>query len=76
MNKKIYNLRLFRYFRRLIYGKNPGNMSPTEKRKAVVETSLRWEDDGGPVVEVAAPTDPLIKNDPNQPADGSGNDLS
>jgi hypothetical protein len=76
MNKKIYNLRLFRYFRRLIYGKNPGNMSPTEKRKAVVETSLRWEDDGGPVVEAAAPTDPQTENDPNQPADGSGNDPS
>jgi hypothetical protein len=65
MNKKIYNLRLFRFVRRLIYGKNPGNMSPTEKRKVAVETSLRWEDDGGPVVEVAAPIDPLKKNNPN-----------
>jgi hypothetical protein len=76
MNKKICNLRLFRYFRRLIYGKNPGNMSPTEKKKVVVENNLRWEDDGGPVVEAPAPTDPLTENDPNQPADGSGNDTS
>lgn len=59
-----------------MYGKNPGNSSPTEKRKDAVETSLRWEDDGGPVIEVAAPTDPLTKHDPNQPADGSGNDSS
>lgn len=59
MNKRISNLRLFRYFRRLIYGKNPGNMSPTEKRKVVVETDLRWEDDGGPAVEIPHTNDPV-----------------
>lgn len=69
MNKKISNLRLFRYFRRLIYGKNPGNMSPTEKRKVVVETDLRWEDDGGPAVEAATPTDEAAKKDSSKPAD-------
>lgn len=67
MNKKLFNLRLFRYFRRLIYGKNPGNMSPTEKRKVLVETDLRWEDDGGPVVEVANPIDPATENDSDKP---------
>lgn len=46
-----------------MYGKNPSNMSPTEKRKVVVETDLRWEDDGGPVVEAATPTDATAKND-------------
>ncbi len=63
MNKKLYNLRWFRYFRRLVYGKNPGNMSPTEKRKVVVETDLRWEDDGGPVVKAITPTNEAAKND-------------
>lgn len=74
MNKKIFNLRLFRYFRRLIYGKNPGNMSPTEKRKVVVETDLRWEDDGGPVVEITRPVDHVAEHDPAQPTDVTGKD--
>lgn len=26
-------------------------MSKTEKRKVVVENKLRWEDDGGPILE-------------------------
>ena len=61
MNKKLFNSRLFRSIKRLIYGKNPGNMSPTEKRKVVVETNLRWEDDGGPVVEVAKSIEPATE---------------
>ena len=51
MKIKLLNTRLFRYFSRLIYGKNPGNMSASEKSKIVLENNLRWEDDGGPVVE-------------------------
>ena len=66
MKNKLFNSRLLRYFRRLMYGKNPGNMSPTEKRKVVVENDLRWEDDGGPVV--AADSIP-------QPTDAAGKDL-
>lgn len=66
MKNKLLNSRLLRYFKRLMYGKNPGNMSPTEKRKVVVENDLRWEDDGGPVV--AADPIPL-------PTDAAGKDL-
>ena len=49
-----------------MYGKSPGNMSPTEKRKVVVENDLRWEDDGGPVIAA----DPIP-----QPTDAAGKDL-
>lgn len=51
MKKAISKSRLFRYLNRLIYGKKPSNLSKTEKRKVVVENKLRWEDDGGPILE-------------------------
>ncbi|MEP6896681.1 MAG: hypothetical protein ABI986_13835 [Chloroflexota bacterium] len=71
MNKKSFISRLFRYFSRMIYGKNPGNMSPTEKRQVVVETNLRWEDDGGPVVEIAKSNEQAVENDPAKLTDMS-----
>ena len=59
-----------------MYGKNPGNMSPTEKRKVVVENDLRWEDDGGPVLEIADPTPPRVaEKEIPQPMDAAGRDL-
>ena len=67
MQRILFNSRLLRYVRRLIYGKHPGNMSPTEKRKVLVENDLRWEDDGGPVIETA---DPIP-----QPTDMAGKSL-
>ena len=76
MKNILFNSRLVRYFKRLIYGKNPGNMSNTEKRKVVVETNLRWEDDGGPAVEIANPTDQVTaKNDSTKQTDAAGNVL-
>ncbi|MHB8777293.1 MAG: hypothetical protein ACYC6R_05965 [Anaerolineales bacterium] len=46
-----------------------------EKRKVVVENNLRWQDDGGPVVEITKPIDQVAENDPAQPIDVTGNDL-
>ena len=62
---------MFRSIKRLIYGKNPGNMSPTEKRKVVVETDLRWQDDGGPAVEVPKPIEQVAEKDFAKPGDVS-----
>jgi hypothetical protein len=39
-----------------------------EKRKVVVENNLRWQDDGGPVVEITRPIDQAAEdNIPTQP---------
>lgn len=51
MKIKLSSFRLFRFLNRLVYGKKPSNMSKTEKKKVVVENKLRWEDDGGPILE-------------------------
>ena len=51
MKTKLSRSKLFRFFNRLVYGKNPGNLSESEKKKVVVENKLRWEDDGGPILD-------------------------
>lgn len=51
MKIKLSEYRLFRFLNRLVYGKKPSNLSKTEKKKVVVENKLRWEDDGGPILE-------------------------
>jgi hypothetical protein len=53
----IYNFKLFNFFRQLFTNEYPDSKSEVEKRKVVVENNLRWQDDGGPVVEIASPTD-------------------
>ena len=71
MTNKLFNSALFRSLRRFIYGKNPGNMSGTEKRKVAVETNLRWQDDGGPVVDTR-PIDQPVKKDSAGPVEEPG----
>lgn len=51
MKIKLSNFKWFRLLNRFLYGKKPSNMSKTEKKKVVVENKLRWEDDGGPILE-------------------------
>jgi hypothetical protein len=51
MKIKLSGFRLLRFLNRLVYGKKPRNMSKTEKKKVAVENKLRWEDDGGPILE-------------------------
>lgn len=69
----IYNFKLFRYFKRLISNENPDNKSDVEKRKVVVENNLRWQDDGGPVVNTR-PVHQALEKDPAKPTDGAKND--
>lgn len=51
MKYKFSNSRLFKFFKWLFDGDDPENTSKSEKRKVVVENKLRWEDDGGPILE-------------------------
>jgi hypothetical protein len=65
MKIKLPTSKLFRFFNRLVYGKNPSNMSKTEKEKVVVENKLRWEDDGGSILE-ANDSIPQVGNEEKQ----------
>ena len=69
-----FSFKLFYYLKQLITNEFPDSKSEVEKNKVVVENNLRWQDDGGPVVETANPIDPAAVNDPVQPADVTGND--
>jgi hypothetical protein len=53
----IYNFKLFSFLRQLFTNEYPDSKSEVEKRKVLVENNLRWQDDGGPVVEIASSTD-------------------
>jgi len=53
MKFKFSNSRLFKFFKKLFDGDKPENTSKkSETKKVVVENKLRWEDDGGPILEV------------------------
>ena len=69
MKKKfsIFNFKLFNYLRQILGNEYPDSKSEVEKKKVVVEDNLRFQDDGGPVVEVALPIDPVLENDPAKP---------
>ncbi|MFN8381721.1 MAG: hypothetical protein U0V02_07265 [Anaerolineales bacterium] len=60
------NFKLFRYIRQLLGNEYPDSKSETKKDKVVVEDNLRWQDDGGPVVEVVTPASPLPETDTNK----------
>jgi hypothetical protein len=70
----IFNFKLFNYLRQLITNEYPDTKSEVKKNKVVVENNLRWQDDGGPVVEIADPTDQAAENDPVQPTGVAGKD--
>ena len=72
----IFNFKLFYYLRQLITNEYPDSKSETKKDKVVVENNLRWQDDGGPVVETANPTDQVAEDDPVQPTNATGKDSS
>ena len=65
----IFNFKFFSYFRQLITNEYPDSKSEVKKRKVAVENNLRWQDDGGPVVENTKPIDHVAENDPAQPTD-------
>lgn len=53
----IFDFKLFKYLRRLVGNEYPDSKSKLKKNKVVVEDNLRWQDDGGPVVEVVRPAE-------------------
>lgn len=65
----LFNFKLFRTLRQILGNEYPDSKSEVKKNKVVVEDNLRWQDDGGPVVEIAKPP-----TDPAKPDDGTGND--
>ncbi len=76
MKKKfsIFNFKLFKYLNQILNNEYPDTKSEVQKKKVVVEDNLRFQDDGGPVVEVVHPIDPVIENDPAKPTNGAGSD--
>ncbi len=70
----IFNSKFFNYLMQLFTNEYPDSKSEVEKRKVAVENNLRWQDDGGPVVENTRPIDQAAENDPAKPDDGAGND--
>jgi hypothetical protein len=70
----IFNSRFFYYLKQLFTNEYPDSKSDVEKRKVAVENNLRWQDDGGPVVEITRPIAQAAENDSPQPGDAAGND--
>jgi hypothetical protein len=52
----IFNFKLFYYLKQLFTNEYPDHKSEVKKSKVVVENDLRWEDDGGPPVDIAEPS--------------------
>jgi hypothetical protein len=65
----IFNFKFFNYLRQLITNEYPDSKSKVEKRKVVTEDNLRWQDDGGPVVEITKPFTQAAEDNPAQPTD-------
>jgi hypothetical protein len=40
------------FFMQRIHGNDPGNLPELERSKGVLENILRWEDDGGKIIEI------------------------
>lgn len=74
MKKKfsIFNFKLFKYLKQILGNEYPDSKSEVEKKKIVVEDNLRFQDDGGPVVDVVHPIDSAIEDDPARPTHGAG----
>jgi hypothetical protein len=70
----IFNFKCFYNLRQLITNEYPDSKSEAKKRKIVTEDNLRWQDDGGPVVEITKPIPPTTDDDPIQLTDASGKD--
>jgi hypothetical protein len=70
----IFNFKFFSYLRQLITNEYPDSKSETKKRKVAVENNLRWQDDGGPVVENTRPVGQVVEDEPAQPTDVAGKD--
>ena len=70
----IFNFKFFYYLRQLVTNEYPDSKPEVKKRKVAVENNLRWQDDGGPVVENTKPINQAAENNPAQPIDVAGSD--
>ena len=70
----IFNSKFFKYLKQLFTNEYPDSKPDVEKRKVAVENNLRWQDDGGPVVENTRPIAQAAENDPAKRSDGAGSD--
>lgn len=64
--------KMFDYLRHLITNENPDRKSDVKKRKVVTEDNLRWQDDGGPVVDNTKPITKASEDIPTQLPDVPG----
>jgi len=72
----IFNFRLFYYLGRLFHNENPDKFE-VGKNRVAVENDLRWQDDGGPAVEIPNPGDQIVDGDNfSHPNIVAGKDLS
>jgi hypothetical protein len=71
----ILNFKLFYFLKQIITNEYPDSKSEVKKNKVLVENDLRWEDDGGPAVEVADPTSQAAETQSPQTKNVDGNDL-
>ena len=71
----IFNFKLFYYLKQLITNEYPDSKSEVKKSKVVVENDLRWEDDGGPAVEIADPIPQAAENQSPPITDATAKDL-
>lgn len=67
-------LKLFDYLRQMLTNENPDNKSDVKKRKVSTEDNLRWQDDGGPVVDNTKPIPPVTMDNAPQPTETPGKD--
>ena len=65
-------LKLFDYLRQLLTNEYPDRKSAVKKRKVVTEDNLRWQDDGGPAVDITKPIPKVTGDKPIQPSDMPG----
>ncbi len=65
-------IKIFGYLRQLLTNEYPDSKSDVKKRKVSTEDNLRWQDDGGPVVDNTKPTPPIAIDNANQPIDVPG----
>lgn len=59
--------KVFDYLRQLLANENPDGKSDVKKRKVSTEDNLRWQDDGGPVVDNTKPIPHIVVG--TQPTD-------
>ncbi len=74
MKRKLSNWKLFYFFKQLFHNEHPDHKSESKKSKVAAENVLRWEDDGGPVVQTGDPIPQVAENETPQPKDAADSD--